>query len=324
MLSNILATFLLPSEKNNNSSKQTTAKKDENKFTIDNKALQKITEYLRLKVNDHRDKINAFCKARGFEDPDYGLMLAWWPGFEIVEKELGTETLQKAGIPMPKDGKSSSWKPPGVVCRLGKGLKLQYIKNGETIKRASHGAKTFPYPKLPEGTRIVLVEGELDSISCIYAGISEAVGIGGLQGIGNDDAKLLHQYEEIILLLDNDDPGKKACEILPCSKNDGKPLSKIILDSGYKGTLKRALITSEKDVDDLIKKGKKEEIFKAIENAEIIKPPEKKQNKEATISGRLPFRFLGNDEKSYYFLPDHQNTIIAMPRGNNGMKKLVK
>lgn len=242
-------------------------------FEIDAEAMTAVVSYLRSIRADHTEDIAAFCRSRGFDEPAYGKYLAWWPGRVESMAAVGTDVLDKAGIPA-----NGSWNPAGVVCRFETGLKLQYVDgSGVTVKRGSHGSRVFPYPDLPDAGKhdaVILVEGEFDALSCRYAGIENAVAIGGTNGLSREDAKRLHQYRRIVLLMDNDEPGEIASGKRPKPAREGhrKTVLEIIQASGYRGTILRAVYAEgdEKDPDEMVKRGHAEALRAAIDAAEII------------------------------------------------------
>jgi len=242
-------------------------------------------------------------------------------------KTLSEETLQKAGIPLPSDGREySSYSASGVIMRLSRGFQLCYQKYDsdsgryKTIKRKSYGSHAFPFPSAPDKTaRIILTEGELGAIACREAGIVEACAIGGINGLSAQDTSILKRYKEIILLGNNDDEahefrGQVACGYLPKPKDHKfKLIYEIIAESGYEGVIKCCVPETEKDEDDLLKNGKKEELLRIIKNAKPIKPEILPVSK--TESSRIADLIKTDSFKKSFGVPIVE-TIKATPCGS--------
>jgi hypothetical protein len=118
----------------------------------------------------------------------------YWLGLDEVIKYLGKDVLKKCGIPLVNHNRGhSTWEHSGVVMRLGTGYKLHYYerhycKNCKDKdkckdyeergfcepceKRTSKGGKTFPMPgTIDTSLPVILVEGEMNALSCAAIGI---------------------------------------------------------------------------------------------------------------------------------------------------------
>jgi phage/plasmid-associated DNA primase len=229
----------------------------------------------------------------------------YWPGLDDVRKYLGNETLKKCGIPLtnPNTG-HSTWEHSGVVMRLGTGYKLHYYlrnycdtcKEKETCpkykkggfckvceKRTSKGGKTFPMPGAVDvSLPVILVEGEMNALSCAGIGIKNLFAAGGTNGMTAPKVKqYLLEVPEIILFFDADEAGRKASGLDLLDENDKRRSSipQIIRRAGYNGIIKVAELppvseTGYKDQDALIIAGKNDVITAAIASArEWVAPP---------------------------------------------------
>jgi len=147
----------------------------EPEFEPDAEAVEAVYQWLKGERADHVDDIEAFATFRGF-GPDWGARFAWWPGLaEARLRGLSDDTLTLSGLIAPKKpADKAAWNASGVVVRIGRGFKLHYAGRPEadghipTVKRGSRGCHTFPFPALPKGDTVVLVEGEIDAVSGLY------------------------------------------------------------------------------------------------------------------------------------------------------------
>lgn len=231
-------------------------------FKPDPEASKIITDYMRTMAMKNKVQLLSFAQKRGYSGKtgqQFARYFGFWPGFNRALKELGEETLKKAGVPFPKkDQKYSSWHAYGAVTKFEDGWKLFYVnKHGDTIKRGSHGSRTFPYPALPENkNRVILVEAEISANACRVYGFNNIVATGGVNGLNKQNAKRLLDYKEICFLFDGDDPGRTGAE-----KN--KDLLKSI---GYKGIITILNLPDGFDPDDMLKNGRYAELLSIIEN----------------------------------------------------------
>jgi phage/plasmid-associated DNA primase len=234
----------------------------------------------------------------------------YWPGLDEARKYLKNDILKKCGIPLtnPNTG-YSTWEHSGVVMRLGTGYKLHYYerhyckgcKKAETTdnedacpkykkggfcevceKRTSKGGKTFPMPGAVDSSLpVILVEGEMNALSCAAIGVKNLFSTGGTNGLTAPKVKqYLLSVPEIILFFDSDEPGRKASGLDPIDENDKRKtnIPQIIQRAGYMGTIKLAELppvseTGYKDQDALIIAGKRDIITAAIAAAREWVPP---------------------------------------------------
>jgi phage/plasmid-associated DNA primase len=228
----------------------------------------------------------------------------YWPGLEEVRKYLGNDILKKCGIPLtnPNTG-HSTWEHSGVVMRISTGYKLHYYerryckgcKEANTCpkykeggfcevceKRTSKGGKTFPMPGAVDASLpVILVEGEMNALSCAAIGIKNLFSTGGTNGLTAPKVKqYLLAVPEIILFFDADEPGRKASGLDPLAENDKRKtnIPQIIQRAGYMGKIKQAELppvaeTGCKDQDALIIAGKRDIVNAAITAAHDWVPP---------------------------------------------------
>ena len=160
-------------------------------FRIDPSCEKKLREYIAGQNGNGKQNIRAYLDRRGCpEDMKQSLSgaFSWWPGFDQAILDLGWDTVKGAGVPLINPiTKVSSWGPAGVVTKIGHGFKLFYYdSNGKSKKIGTKKCKTFPFPRLPDGDSVMLVEGEMSAISMLYAGFDNTVAIGGVNGLSND------------------------------------------------------------------------------------------------------------------------------------------
>jgi phage/plasmid-associated DNA primase len=234
----------------------------------------------------------------------------YWPGLDDVRKHLANDILKKCGVPLvnPKTGRSS-WEHSGVIMRIGTGYKLhyyerRYCKNcGEKAgcpkykengackvceKRTSKGGKTFPMPgQVDVSLPVILVEGEMNALSCAGIGIKNLFSTGGTNGLTAPKVKTyLLNVPEIILFFDADSPGRKASGLDPLEEKDKRKtnIPQIIRRAGYTGKISLAELppvseTGYKDQDALIIAGKRDIVTAAIAAARpwVAPPPPPKK-----------------------------------------------
>jgi len=284
-------------------------------FQPDAGAMRTFEEWLRKNASV-KDKIREFLCERAAASvpgasaypPDVeAFMLAnlyYWPGLAEARKYLGDAVLRKCGIPLinPTTG-HSTWASTGVVMKLGVGYKLHYYQSSgcnackkisacpkakkdgfckTCEKRTSKGGKTFPMPgALDPASPVVLVEGEMNALSCAGAGLQNVFAIGGTNGLTMPKVKQhLLGAPEIILFFDADTAGRKASGLEPLDGTDKRKtnIPQIIRRAGYEGTIKTAelplpSVTGYKDQDGLILAGKREVIYEALAGAREWAPP---------------------------------------------------
>jgi len=274
----------------------TPAKKSKENFIADIEAQNKFEDYLKSNPKGKSEilkflSLRAAYLSSGRVDAypadlieDMVKHFMYWPGLEKAEKELGRETLKKAGIPLrnPKT-KIAFWESPGIVVKMGINYKLRYYKDGESKKYNSFGRNTFfRFSAINRTKPVTVVEGEMDAIAVIAAGAENVFSCGGTNGLTGPKIKeLLLDVPEIIIMFDPDMPGRKAAGLMPYEPQDKRQTNvpEIILQTGYKGKIKIAelpVVENEKDPDELVLMGKKDLIFKAVKEAKEYVPPEKK------------------------------------------------
>ena len=222
----------------------------------------------------------------------------YWPGLDIVRRELGANILFKAGIPLKgKKDEPSLWEHSGVLLKLGKGWKLHYYIEGDCKKYGSKDSHTFPMPGELDVTKpVILTEGEMDAVSANAAGIENIFSCGGTNGLTKPKIEK-HEYsgaadilkaQEIIFCFDSDDKGKKASGLMAFDITDKDRTNRpeILKQAGFTGKIRIAELPAnekEKDPDALIIAGKREIILKAINEAREYIPPEKKADEKSPL-----------------------------------------
>lgn len=209
-------------------------------------------------------------------------LFGYFPGIEIARSELDSGTLYGAGIPRkanPHTGKYA-WGNSGIVAKLHTGYKLHWYDKEICEKRNSLGCETFPMPNQLTGQekQIILVEGEMDALVCNAAGIENVYAAGGTNGItGPKIKKWLLNIPEIIILFDNDLPGRKMAGIEPFKEKDKEKTSlpEKMRKAGFEGSIKIAELDEYKDPDQAIINGKRQLVIDAIAQAKewILLPP---------------------------------------------------
>jgi hypothetical protein len=237
-----------------------------------------------------------------------------------ARKYLGNDILKKCGIPLtnPNTG-HSTWEHSGVVMRLGTGYKLHYYerhyckgcKKADACqkdkedgfcevceKRTSKGGKTFPMPgAVDPSLPVILVEGEMNALSCAAIGIKNLFSTGGTGVLTAPKVKQhLLPVPEIILFFDADEPGRKASGLDPLNENDKRKtnIPQIILRAGYRGKIKCAKLppvaeTGYKDQDALIIAGKRDVVTAAIAATREWTPPSPPPKKTYTPFSKFNF-----------------------------------
>jgi phage/plasmid-associated DNA primase/5S rRNA maturation endonuclease (ribonuclease M5) len=282
-------------------------KNQKEKFTADPEALKKIEDYLNknsaaekeiIKFLNMRAAVSTLGKIKSYPADLIPAMVKnflYWPGLDIVKKDIDINTIFEAGIPLKgRDNLPSFWEHSGVILKLGSGFKLHYYMDGDCKKYGSKDSHTFPMPgKIDETRPVVLVEGEMDAVSSVAAGIENLFSTGGTNGLTGPKLKK-HEYAgiadllktpEIIFCFDSDEPGRKASGLIPYEAADKERTNRpeILRMAGYTGKIKIAELPvneneNEHDQDALVIAGKRDIILKAIQKAKEYIPPEKKAN----------------------------------------------
>jgi phage/plasmid-associated DNA primase len=290
--------------------------KEGEEFKPDTSAMLEFENYLKKNVAAKEQIRKFLCKraevsvkgAVEYPADIQGFMIDhffYWPGLDEVIKYLGKDVLKKCGIPLVNHNTGhSTWEHSGVVMRLGTGYKLHYYerhycKNCKEKdkckdyeekgfcepceKRTSKGGKTFPMPgSIDASFPVILVEGEMNALSCAAIGIKNLFSTGGTNGLTGPKVKqYLLDVPEIILFFDADEPGRKASGLDPVNENDKRKtnIPQTIQRSGYMGKIKLAELppiseTGYKDQDALIIAGKRDIVTAAIAAArEWVTPP---------------------------------------------------
>lgn len=301
-------------------------------FAPDPEAMDALWEW--MKSRNDQNQIKGYLAKRGTPEELVGAYMehmVWWPGREMAEKESRTYIVWRAGVPKanPETG-VCSWGPPGAVVRLGTGFKLFYFdESGKSMKVGSKGCRTFPFPRrLPDGDSILVTEGEISALA-LRAANYPAVAVGGTNALLPGGVKSLCRYENVTIVFDGDDAGKKA----------GANLAKRLHDAGAKNVL-IAELPEAADPDDLMKTGRKKELDRAIKAAKKpcapiptanqaspeldIKAAKKAQaHVDMAIKIRAPFRFIGYDETYYYVLKTGENCVLRIGRADNQIKQML-
>ena len=180
-------------------------------------------------------------------------------------------------------------------------------------KSVLFGQNLFP----SGGKYLTITEGEIDAMSAWQmlknskvpdpAVISLKNGAQSIKGSFEDPEvyNYVNSFENIIVCLDNDKPGREATEVL-LSFLDQKKVRSVKLTTGLK------------DANDYLLAGKSEEFKKAWWNAELYKPNSIltfdeawKQAKERKTSRSYPYPWTGWNEKSYGIRMGEMVTITA-------------
>jgi hypothetical protein len=110
---------------------------------------------------------------------------------------------------------------PEEIPKVAKMLECKkYEKGGfchKCEKRNSIGSSTFPMPfKIDESLPAILVEGEMDALSCEAAGFKNLFSAGGCSGLTGPKVKdYLLNVPEIILMYDGDEHRREAIGLIP-------------------------------------------------------------------------------------------------------------
>jgi phage/plasmid-associated DNA primase len=318
-----------------------TYKKDGEKFKPDEKAMQTLEDYLRKNPASEK-QIRRFLAERAnystgggthiqetgtFTDypediiPFFIDYFFYWPGLDVVRKDLANDVFKKCGIPLKgRNNERSTWEHSGIIMKLGTGYKLhfydkkycdncrysenyrkalaemsepeeipnvaklleckKYQKGGfchSCEKRNSVGGTTFPMPfKIDESLPAILVEGEMDALSSVAAGVKNLFSVGGTSGLTGPKVKeYLLNVPEIILMYDGDVHGREASGLIPLVERKSN-IPQTIRRAGYAGKIRLAELPQDEgcyDPDAIIIAGKKEVIVKAIQDAKEYEPP---------------------------------------------------
>lgn len=262
--------------------KEQTEREEKPKFTADPETVKTMDKYLNFGFVPEEallDFLSQRCskttKGKFNQYPENIIenlkpYFGYWPGMDIALKDLGNNTIYRAGIPTKANLNGQyAWAHSGLVLKIGTGYKLHYYQDGKCEKRGSLSCSTFPTPNDILNTLVdephILVEGELDAIMCRAAGLCNVFSCGGTNGLTKPKIKeYLLNVKKIVILFDNDEPGKIASG-LQISKNTSIPQK--LLQAGYTGEIKIAQLSIYKDPDECICYQRSDLINKAIDNA---------------------------------------------------------
>ena len=279
------------------------AGKEKETFTADPAAQKQLENYLSKNSAAEKEIIKFLNLRAAFSSfgtiPAYPADLIpamvkeflYWPGLDLVRRDLGAGLLKRAGIPLKNPNTGIAWwEHSGVIMKLGKGYKLHYYIEGECKKFGSRGSSTFPMPgSIDKTSPVIVVEGEMDAIASNAIGLKNLFASGGTSGLTGPKIKnYLLEVPEIILCFDADDPGRKASGLIPYEYNDTKRtnIPEIMRHAGYKGIIKTAELPVSKtkcDPDALIIAGKRDIVIKAIQEAREYVPPGKKADEKTPL-----------------------------------------
>lgn len=203
----------------------------------------------------------------------------YWPGYNIVEHDLGWKVLRGAGVPgINPNNNRSTWEHSGVVNALASGYKLRYYQDGESKKIGTKGWKTFPFPHTINSETVILVEGEFDAIALTESGYSNVYSTGSTSALTKE---LITKYlindtvKEIIIFYDNDKAGKEAAGLCAprSARAENTPIK--LQKAGFQGKIRIAdvgRLTPYKDPDEAILNGHLDLIEAALQNATEYTP----------------------------------------------------
>ena len=222
----------------------------------------KDPEKLSLKILTLKNKSIEYAKARGIEeetllkygvgsDSRNGLVFPYYDAFG----SLGM--IKHWGHNLKDDGKKETWTSPEPIMSLF----------GKDVCDPETGLQ-----------RLTITEGEWDAMACWQIGIpavSIPMGVSNMQWI-TEDYQFLSHFDEIVLLFDTDEPGKK------CAKDVAARLGS-----------ERCLIATLplKDANDMLKAGRGGEIQNIIDTttkepiAEIVDPSSMKEGVKSYMKG---------------------------------------
>ncbi|MDR0663650.1 MAG: toprim domain-containing protein, partial [Spirochaetaceae bacterium] len=304
--------------------------KEEAKFQPDAGVCKKLEEYLRKNkaapemikrfLDDRAQATTNYGISEYPSDVEKYIVeqLMYWPGLAEVRKDFGNDNLKKIGVPLvnPNTG-YSLWDHSGVVMRLGAGYKLHYYETRycksckkrkgcekkpvaanpqnpycrACEKRNTKCGRTFPMPDtIDAGKPVIIVEGEMNALSCRAIGIENLFAAGGAYGLTGPVVKQhLMEAPEIIIFFDADGAGRKAAGLEPFDGDDERKtnIPQIIQKTGYAGKIRIAELppaseTGYTDQDGLIIAGRRDVVLKAVEEAKEYKgasAPERKTAK---------------------------------------------
>jgi twinkle protein len=222
----------------------------------------KNPEELAAKIRTLSPKSLAYAASRGINEETLlkygigsdvrdGLVFPYYDAFD----QLGM--IKHWGHSLKADGKKDTWTSPDPVMSLF----------GKDVCDPETGLQ-----------RLVITEGEWDAMACWQLGIpavSIPMGVSNMQWI-TEDYQFLSHFDEVVLLFDSDEPGKKAAK-----------------DVAARLGTERCLICRLplKDANDMLKAGRGGEIKTIIETttkepiAEIVDPASMKEGVKSYMKG---------------------------------------
>ena len=264
--------------------KKSEDKEEKPKFTADPEAVKAMDKYLTFGFAPKEaffdfmaERCTRTTKGEFEQYPDEVLnnlkkYFGYWPGMDIALQDIGNNTIYRSGIPTkPNSNGQYAWAHSGLVLKIGNGYKLHFYQDGKCDKRGSLSCNTFPTPndletKLADEP-VILVEGEMDAVVCRAAGFHNVFSCGGTNGLTKPKIKkYLLNVKKIIILFDNDEPGKIAAGLQTAIGTTSLPEK--FLQAGYTGEIYCARLEEYKDPDEVICNRRADLIQKAIESAE--------------------------------------------------------
>jgi len=275
------------------------------KFTPDGNSISTLLSKLE-KIPGADEHIRRYLEERKTLDKTIDAIIHhfyYWPGLNRAIEMFGKDLLYKCGVRFKgKNGGPSNWTMPGAVLKMGRGLKLFYYdRDGKSQKYHTKGGLTFPFPYLPAGDTIHLVEAEINALAMDSEGYP-TIALGGING--SFGVEKLSQYKRAIICLDGDKKGNLGAD----------RLNQALVKKGYKGEILIARLPKGKDPDDLIKEGRRRELQNAIDAA---------TDKVAMFETPPPFQFIGYDSKNYHIWPRTMSIPITIGRQDNNIKNMM-
>ena len=188
--------------------------------TKDLRVLQDAVEYYRKRLLES-DRAKEYLKQRGIFSPE--LVERFRIGYSdgTIKRLLNEDTIhsaKKIGILSEFDTEIFSGylvfpiedEAGNVVNLYGRLVQGEGKPNHRYLKGANRGV--FNWQAIKAHKKIILVESVIDCLSVILMGHQNCVPLYGTQGLTPDHLDMFkkHETEEIILLMDNDEAGKKA------------------------------------------------------------------------------------------------------------------
>jgi twinkle protein len=220
-------------------------------------------------------------------------------------RKISNDTLLRFGVTESVEWMPKAQKEIKVLC-------FNYIKNGELVNIKFRGAKKdmrlskdaelifYNIDSIADTEEVVIVEGEIDSLSCHEAGINYSVSTpnganSNLRYIDNCYEYFVNK-KKIIIATDNDDPGRKLKD-------------ELINRFGKDRCFTVDFPVDCKDANDVLVKHGKEVLKKCIEDAKAI-----------NINGIVPF----NERKEALFALYKNGVPTGTPAGVMGLDEYIR